>query len=67
MVFPNSSTNNLLASAYFLNDQTGWIVGVIGTILKTTNGGENWSAQTSGTNFRLSSVNFIDINMVGCW
>ncbi|MHC4216878.1 MAG: YCF48-related protein [Planctomycetota bacterium] len=36
---------------------TGWTVGNAGTILKTTDGGANWSSQTSGTteNLRVSS------------
>jgi len=33
-----------------------------GTILKTTNGGTNWTAQTSGTTNVLNSIYFTDAN-----
>ena len=39
---------------------TGWVVGFGGTILKTSNGGEQWNAVSSGTSKKLSSVFFID-------
>ncbi|HQF43480.1 MAG TPA: YCF48-related protein, partial [Ignavibacteriaceae bacterium] len=39
-----------------------WAVGSNGTILKTTNSGVNWIAQTSGTTKALTSINFIDSN-----
>ncbi|MGA2667653.1 MAG: T9SS type A sorting domain-containing protein [Ignavibacteria bacterium] len=45
-------------SAYFVNAATGWAIGGNGTILSTSNGGANWTAQTSGTAFWLFSVNF---------
>lgn len=34
----------------FLNSEIGWIIGVIGQIWKTTNGGETWNIQNSGVN-----------------
>ena len=37
-------------------------MGSAGTILRTTNGGENWIPQYSGTNHFLSSVFFTDAN-----
>ena len=37
-----SPTSNQMVSLYFVDDQTGWSVGEYGTILKTTDGGENW-------------------------
>jgi photosystem II stability/assembly factor-like uncharacterized protein len=37
-------------------------VGESGTILKTTNGGTNWTSQTSGTTEYLWSVYFPDVN-----
>ena len=39
---------------------TGYCVGLGGTILKSTDGGNNWSTQTSNTSATLSSVFFID-------
>ena len=46
----------------FLDASTGWAVGIGGTILKTTDGGENWASQNSGTNFNLWGVDFVDAN-----
>ena len=40
----------------------GTIVGHGGTILRTTNGGTNWTPQTSGTTKELNGVFFTDIN-----
>jgi len=37
-----------------------WAVGKDGAILHSSNGGQNWSAQTSGTASELHSVDFID-------
>jgi len=39
---------------------TGYCVGLNGTIMKSTDGGYNWSAQTSNSSATLSSVFFID-------
>lgn len=39
------SSSNLLA-VFFINRNTGWASGTKGIILKTTDGGSNWSAQT---------------------
>ena len=41
---------------------TGWAVGEMGTIVKTTDGGTTWTQQKSGTTSNLSSVVFIDTN-----
>ena len=37
----SSGTREWLQSVYFIDSNTGWVVGSGGTILKTTNGGEN--------------------------
>ena len=44
---------NNLTSVKFINTTTGWAVGIEGTILRTTNGGTNWTSQTSGTTNRF--------------
>ena len=44
----------------FINSNIGWAVGLGGIILKTSNGGLNWSLQASGTSNQLNSVSFID-------
>ncbi|MDP3582630.1 MAG: YCF48-related protein, partial [Ignavibacteria bacterium] len=51
---------NSLSSIHFADANLGWILGGGGTILKTTNGGENWMSQSSGTARSLRSVDFID-------
>jgi len=55
---------NTLNSVYFTDSNTGWAVGNAGTILQTSNGGTNWTPQTSGTASNLTSVQFTD-NTIG--
>lgn len=55
-----SGTLNNLFSVYFLNVDTGYAVGGDGTIIKTTNAGNNWSLLSSCTPNALFSVYFID-------
>jgi photosystem II stability/assembly factor-like uncharacterized protein len=57
-----SGTNNHLVDVLFINSQTGWVVGVNGTILKTINAGTNWMTQTSNTTRNLISIFFLDGN-----
>ena len=45
---------------FFVDYDTGWIVGDNGTILYTENGGDKWEKQDSGTFCRLYSVYFAD-------
>jgi photosystem II stability/assembly factor-like uncharacterized protein len=46
----------------FINETDGWAVGRGGTIVNTTNGGLNWTSQTSGTDELLTSIYLIDQN-----
>lgn len=48
---------------YFTNNNTGWVVGENGSILKTINGGTIWTLQTSGTIETLRGVFFWDTNV----
>jgi len=66
---PNNYEEELLYDVYFTNLNTGWVVGrnhdgtnPWGEILKTTNGGSTWIAQSCPTQSELSSVYFIDSN-----
>lgn len=53
----------LLLSSMFKTSSTGWIVGVSGTILKTTDGGMNWYNSGSNSMWQwLQSVYFFDLN-----
>jgi photosystem II stability/assembly factor-like uncharacterized protein len=51
-----------LNSIYFIDSDTGYVVGDFGTALKTTDGGINWTNLTSGTTTSLKSVYFTDVN-----
>ena len=51
-----------LSSVFFTDANTGYIVGILGTIKKTTDGGMNWLSQFSGTAANLFSVFFLDAN-----
>lgn len=53
-----SGTTENLFSSYFINANTGWVVGANGKILFTSNGGTTWSTQTSGTTQTLFDVKF---------
>lgn len=54
--------DQVLLSVKFPSVNIGYVVGAAGIIFKTTNGGENWARQSSGTSNSLSSVFFTDIN-----
>lgn len=50
----------LLCESSFVDDTTGWVVGIKGTIIHTTDGGKSWSKQESGTEKNIFSVSFAD-------
>jgi hypothetical protein len=50
----------LLRSVFFTDVNTGYAVGTAGKIIKTTDGGQTWVSQTSGTTQTLFSVYFIN-------
>ncbi|MCK4339404.1 MAG: hypothetical protein KAW87_05395, partial [Candidatus Cloacimonetes bacterium] len=51
-----------LNDVFFINENTGWIVGEGHAIQHTCDGGINWVNQTYITNIDLHSVYFIDEN-----
>lgn len=53
---------NHLWSNFFVDSNTGWMVGTDGFISKTSNHGLDWVEQNSGTSLTLRSVQFIDHN-----
>src|SRR5450759_2056041 len=68
-----SVQGNTLRSLSFVNANTGWAAGDGGTVLKTTDGGANWSAQIPspnscagvtpyGNGCNLKGISFIDAN-----
>ena len=55
-------TNVGLFSVFFTSPDTGYLAGMNGTILKTTNAGITWTPQNSGTGEFLHSVYFPKAN-----
>src|SRR6266513_2450636 len=53
---------NNLRGASFVDANTGTVVGEYGTIVRTTNGGNSWTVQVSGTTQALWAVSFKDSN-----
>ncbi len=52
-------TNHHLYDVQFLSSQTAVAAGLSGTLLKTSNGGQSWTHQISGTRNHLVSIFFI--------
>lgn len=51
----------------FINNKTGWVCGQGGTILKTTNAGTNWVAQTTGVSDKpLFGIHAVSENILYC-
>ena len=53
---------NNLRDATLVSANTGTLVGDYGTIVRTSDGGNNWSVQSSGTTETLWCVSFTDSN-----
>jgi photosystem II stability/assembly factor-like uncharacterized protein len=51
---------NRLNSVSFVNDQHGFCVGALGTIIHTQNGGVTWSKQLSGVLSEINEVSCVD-------
>ena len=49
---------NDLHAITFIDDKTGYAVGVMGILLKTTDGGNHWSLIPSGTGLDLYNISF---------
>lgn len=58
----NSGSTANLMDVCFINDNTGIVCGVIGTILRTTNAGINWISINSSVNNTLAQIYFTDQN-----
>ncbi|HEX2787057.1 MAG TPA: YCF48-related protein [Ignavibacteria bacterium] len=58
---------NMLRSARFYNQQTGYICGFSGTVLKTTNAGTNWFNLNTNAAFWMNSLYVFDsLNVICC-
>jgi len=53
-------SSDRLQAVCFLDRDHGWAAGGLGTVLHTTDGGETWSVQASGTRYILEDICFID-------
>jgi photosystem II stability/assembly factor-like uncharacterized protein len=59
-----SGCNLTLNSVYFINREIGWVFGGPDTLLKTTNGGEDWNKNEIGLGWSyFNSACFIDENI----
>ncbi len=56
----NSTISHNLNSVHFIDDQTGWVCGDSGAIMKTTDGGTNWNSYYVSNLFNLMSIRFYD-------
>lgn len=56
----NSNTLAWLQDVYFLDGQTGWIVGSSGTYLTTKDGGKSWKRERNFTEDAIRQVYFTD-------
>jgi hypothetical protein len=63
-ITPFLGTQHFLALE-FLDRNRGWVVGTSGTILHTTNGGDDWNLQSTASGRILNAVAFTDANH-GC-
>ena len=57
---PKSLMTSSLFNLFFLDDTRGWAVGKLGKIVATSNGGERWESQKSGTDNALRGIFFAD-------
>jgi len=56
----NSGTTETLGGIDFVDENYGFSVGNMGTILKTEDGGQRWIQKTSGVSVTLTDVAFVD-------
>ena len=55
-----SSTTFRLNAVWFVNDSTGFVAGLNGTVLHTANGGRDWDRLNTGTSQKLMDVCFVN-------
>lgn len=57
-----SGTSQRLYAVQFVNENTGYAVGMSGIVIKTTDGGSNWLNKPAGTSNNLRGLYFVDAN-----
>lgn len=60
----SSGTSASLYDVFFLNENTGFIAGSLGRILKTTNSGQNWVLINTGSNENITSVHALSMQVI---
>lgn len=60
LLCPAVSVAETLSAVFFVTPEIGWAVGSTGTIMHTSDTGETWETQDSGSTFDLFDVNFIN-------
>ena len=55
-----SPTDNTLRKLYFIDSTKGWAAGAAGTIIHTTDGGENWVVQNSTVETFIVEIFFLN-------
>ena len=58
----NPFTKSSFMDISFVSENQGWIVGTLGVILHTSDGGMTWEEQNSGTSKDITKIFFIDEN-----
>ncbi|MFZ1322751.1 MAG: YCF48-related protein [Ignavibacteria bacterium] len=53
-------TGNLMWATDFVDENTGYAGGDLGTIIKTNNGGLNWSVKNINPNYQILGIHFIN-------
>ncbi|MFP4471126.1 MAG: YCF48-related protein [Bacteroidales bacterium] len=61
-IFLTGVTNIPLLDIEFVNDNLGFITGYEGTLLQTTDGGDNWELKQPVGPYRLTSISFTDVD-----
>ncbi|AFH50812.1 Hypothetical protein IALB_3109 [Ignavibacterium album JCM 16511] len=56
----DSPTNNFLRKIVFTDSLNGWACGLNGTIIHTSDGGDNWFIQNTNTSDPIIDIHFID-------
>ena len=59
----DSPTDDILQSVHFVDSLYGWAVGDSGTIIHTSDGGDNWIVQDSKTENEIVDVFFLNRNL----
>ncbi len=58
LLIPFATTARINA-VHFVNQDTGWVAGYDGFIARTSDGGQTWVQQISGTNRKLYRIHFV--------